>query len=62
MPARRLLSLLPKRLRDALERRVFYVIFNATRVTNDAYGWRPDPEDPKRETTVNRQDRQPPPT
>jgi len=37
---------LPSRVRDRLEHRVFYAIFNLTRVTNDAYGWRPsEPEE-----------------
>lgn len=33
---------LPPRLRKGLEDRVFYAIFQVTRVENDAYGWRPD--------------------
>ncbi len=32
---------LPARARKGLEDRVFYVIFQKTRVENDAYGWRP---------------------
>ena len=37
---------LPDRLKKHLEDRVFYAIFNLTRVTNDAYGWRPpEPEE-----------------
>ena len=36
--------LVPKRLRRVIENRVFYAIFNSSRVTNDAYGWRPDEE------------------
>lgn len=37
---------LPARVRKGLEDRVFYAIFQVTRVENDAYGWRP--EDPGR--------------
>ena len=33
--------ILPTRVRKALDDRIFYVVFNLTRVTNDAYGWRP---------------------
>ena len=33
---------LPKRVQKALEDRFFGAVFNVTRVTNDAYGWRPD--------------------
>ena len=33
---------LPARVRDNLENRFFGAIFQVTRVTNDAYGWRPD--------------------
>ena len=33
---------LPSRLVKMAEDRVFYVVFNTTRVTNDAYGWRPE--------------------
>ena len=43
-----------RRLREILERRVFYAVFNTTRVTNDAYGWRPDPIDSERNTAENR--------
>ncbi len=32
---------LPEGARKRLEDRVFYAVFNLTRVTNDAYGWRP---------------------
>ena len=39
--ARAGLGALPAPLRDRLERRLFYAIFNLTRATNDAYGWRP---------------------
>ena len=46
--------MIPRRLREFLERRVFYAVFNTTRVTNDAYGWRPDPIDPERNTAENR--------
>lgn len=34
---------LPARARKALEDRFFYAVFQTTRVTNDAYGWRPPP-------------------
>lgn len=37
----------PGRLRKAVEDRVFYVIFQKTRVENDAYGWRPPPPGPR---------------
>ena len=46
---------LPGRVRKGLEDRMFFVIFQKTRVENDAYGWRPPapgspggrpPEDP----------------
>ena len=37
---------LPRIVSRNFENRVFYAIFNVTRVTNDAYGWRPtDQED-----------------
>ncbi len=40
--------LIPDRLLRAIEDRVFYGIFNVTRVMNDHYGWRPpDPEEDK---------------
>lgn len=41
--------MLPSRLLRGIEDRVFYGIFNVTRVMNDHYGWRPDEED-KEET------------
>jgi hypothetical protein len=31
----------PRSVRRSVEDRVFYVIFQRTRVENDAYGWRP---------------------
>ena len=34
--------LIPSRVKRVMEDRIFYVIFNSSRVTNDAYGWRPD--------------------
>lgn len=37
------LRLLPARLRKSLDDRLFGAIFQVTRVTNDAYGWRPEP-------------------
>lgn len=39
---RRLLAVLPTRAVRALEDRLFYSVFQVTRVTNDAYGWRPE--------------------
>jgi len=33
--------LLPRRVRRMVEDRVFYGVFNTTRVMNDNYGWRP---------------------
>jgi len=42
---------LPAGVRKDLEDRVFYVIFQKTRVENDAYGWRPPsapPSEPDR--------------
>lgn len=39
--ARGVWRVLPRGLRKNLEDRVFYVIFQRTRVENDAYGWRP---------------------
>jgi len=38
--------LIPARLRRAVADRVFFAVFHATRVTNDAYGWRPEPPRP----------------
>jgi len=38
----------PPRLRRFAEDRIFYAIFNSTRVTNDAYGWRPEDEEKKK--------------
>lgn len=37
-------SVLPSGLRRRMEARFFYAVFQVTRVTNDAYGWRPEPE------------------
>lgn len=34
---------LPPRLRQRVEDRFFFAVFQVTRVTNDAYGWRPPP-------------------
>lgn len=39
--ARTLVRALPTRLVKHLEDRFFYAVFQTTRVTNDAYGWRP---------------------
>lgn len=38
---RAVVSRLPTGLRRRLDDRLFGAIFQATRVTNDAYGWRP---------------------
>ena len=38
--------LVPRRVVRALDDRLFGAIFQTTRVTNDDYGWRPDPADP----------------
>jgi hypothetical protein len=40
--ARVLVRLMPAVLRRRLDDRLFGAIFQVTRVTNDAYGWRPD--------------------
>lgn len=37
---------LPARVRRGLDDRLFYAIFQVTRVENDAYGWRPSPKPP----------------
>ena len=37
--------LLPPPIRRQLEDRVFFSVFQVTRVTNDAYGWRPEGEE-----------------
>lgn len=39
--ARAVVRRLPTRLKKALDDRLFGAIFQVTRVTNDAYGWRP---------------------
>lgn len=39
---RLVLGALPARARKAIDDRFFGAVFNVTRVTNDAYGWRPD--------------------
>ena len=41
-----LLSLL-KRAGKKIENRIFYVVFQVTRVTNDHYGWDPEKEEEK---------------
>ena len=44
---------LPPGARRALDDRAFSAIFQLTRVTNDAYGWRPpEPDPPNREPTT----------
>ena len=40
---RALVRALPRTVVRAVEDRVFYAIFQKTRVENDAYGWRPPP-------------------
>jgi hypothetical protein len=39
---RRVLAALPGGAVRALEDRLFYSVFQVTRVTNDAYGWKPE--------------------
>jgi hypothetical protein len=34
-------SVTPELIRKQVQNRIFYAIFQGTRVTNDAYGWRP---------------------
>lgn len=46
LPLRLARQLVPERLRRALEDRLFYAIFQVTRVTNDAYPTRPPPGGP----------------
>ena len=36
----------PPKLRKDVEDRIFYAIFQMTRVENDAYGWRPRAKEP----------------
>ena len=38
---RRVWAVMPLGARKNIEDRVFFVIFQKTRVENDAYGWRP---------------------
>lgn len=45
--ARAVVRRLPNRLKKALDDRLFGAIFQVTRVTNDAYGWRPPAEAPE---------------
>lgn len=40
--ARSAYRVLPGPLRERVEDRFFYAVFNVTRVTNDNYGWRPE--------------------
>lgn len=42
---RRAAAVLPARVLRRAEDRLFYAIFHVTRVTNDAYGWRPPAPD-----------------
>ena len=37
--------MLPSPVRERLENRVFFSVFQVTRVTNDAYGWKPREEE-----------------
>ena len=37
----------PIALKKSVEDRIFYAIFQSTRVTNDAYGWRPEEKQSK---------------
>ena len=39
------LKRIPSAIKQKLEDRLFYAIFQTTRVTNDAYGWRPKPSE-----------------
>ncbi|MBL8619544.1 MAG: hypothetical protein JNM72_28290 [Deltaproteobacteria bacterium] len=49
---RRAAAVLPARVLRRAEDRLFYAIFHVTRVTNDAYGWRPPaPDRPPAEGT-----------
>jgi len=41
--ARGLMRALPSRLRKSLDDRFFGAVFQVTRVTNDAYGFKPPP-------------------
>ena len=38
-------KVLPRGIRKDVEDRFFSAVFQMTRVTNDAYGWRPDQTD-----------------
>ena len=40
-----------KRVGKKLEDRIFYAVFQVTRVTNDAYGWDPQQEASQKETS-----------
>ena len=41
----RLVKVLPSAIRESALNRLFYAVFQVTRVTNDAYGWKPEPEE-----------------
>ena len=43
--AKAVVNRLPNRWKKALDDRIFGAIFQVTRVTNDAYGWKPPPPD-----------------
>ena len=36
---------LPRRVKKMVEDRIFFAIYQKTRVENDAYGWKPPPSD-----------------
>ena len=38
---------IPRPVRKLIKERVFYAVFHMTRITNDAYGWRPSEEQEK---------------
>lgn len=42
----------PARLLRGIEDRVFHAVFHMTRVTNDAYGWRPEPAQEEEERAL----------
>ena len=43
--SKKVLCLFAKKAFRVVESRLFYAIFQVTRVTNDHYGWRPPEED-----------------
>ncbi|MEC8381963.1 MAG: hypothetical protein VXZ96_16650 [Myxococcota bacterium] len=44
---KRCLKRIPSSIKQRLEDRLFYAIFQTTRVTNDNYGWRPKSKERK---------------